>query len=80
MSAVWRWAAKRRPGIETVGIEWKRPAIPILPNFGADGIVVGFDVIDVYVYECVTDTNVCKNQTGSNREQGEYLFLSCSPF
>jgi hypothetical protein len=31
------------------------------------------------VYECVTD-DVCKNQTRSNREQGEYVFLSCSPF
>jgi len=68
VSAVWRWAAKRRRGTETVEIEWKRPAIPILPNLGAGGIVVGFDVIDVYVYECVTDADVCKNQTRSNSE------------
>ena len=68
MSAVWRWAARRRPGIETVESEWKLPAIPLPPNLGAGGIVVGIDVIDVYVYECVTDTDVCKNQTRSNSE------------
>ena len=74
MSAAWPSAAELRPGIETVEIEWKQPAIPLPPNLGVGVIVVGFDAIDVYVYECVTDTDVCKNQTRSKTNR---VSVSC---
>src|SRR5260370_22097049 len=49
-----------------------RPARPTPPNLGAGGIVVGFDAIDaidVYVYECVTDTDGCRTRPGVIRNR-----------